>query len=142
MVRVTRTIPAEPQAIFDVLADPAMHPVIDGSGTVRTALSDNPTRLSPGARFRMAMKQGAPYKVTNEVVEFNEGRRIAWRHGVHHVWRYILQPADGGTRVTEEYDWGLSRAPWALNLMRYPQRAERSMTATLERLEQVVTPTP
>ena len=35
-VSVSRVIAAEPDAIFAVLADPAMHRVIDGSGTVRS----------------------------------------------------------------------------------------------------------
>jgi hypothetical protein len=138
LVSVSRVIPADPQAIFDVLADPAMHPVIDGSGTVREILPDNPTRLSPGARFRVSMKHVVPYRTTNEVVEFIEGRRIAWRHAAHHVWRYILEPVDGGTKVTEEYDWGESRAPWALKLLRFPEKTEPNMTKTLERLEETV----
>ncbi len=40
-------MPAPPEGIFDLLADPAMHPVIDGSGTVRAALDGNPARLRP-----------------------------------------------------------------------------------------------
>ena len=40
----------------------------------------------------MKMKIGAPYKILNEVVEFEEGRRIAWRHFAGHIWRYILEP--------------------------------------------------
>jgi hypothetical protein len=138
MVSVSRVIPADAQAIFDVLADPAMHPVIDGSGTVREILPDNPTRLSPGARFRVSMKHVVPYRTTNEVVEFIEGRRIAWRHAAHHVWRYILEPVDGGTKVTEEYDWGESWAPWALKLLRFPEKTEPNMAKTLERLEETV----
>lgn len=42
VVTVERTIPADAAAIFDVLADPAQHPVIDGSGSVRDARPDNP----------------------------------------------------------------------------------------------------
>ena len=34
IVAVERFIPAAPQAIFDVLADPSRHPEIDGSGSV------------------------------------------------------------------------------------------------------------
>jgi hypothetical protein len=31
---------------------------------------------------------GASYKITNTVVEFEEGERIAWRHLSGHRWRY------------------------------------------------------
>jgi hypothetical protein len=42
--------------------------------------------------------------MTNTVEEFEEGRRIAWRHAGRHRWRYILTPVEGGTQVTEEFD--------------------------------------
>ena len=58
----------------------------------------------------MSMKKGVPYKITNEVVEFDEPTVIAWRHMGQHVWRYRLRPVDGGTEVTEEFDWGVARS--------------------------------
>ena len=79
----------------------------------------------------MDMRVGMPYRVDNEVVEFEEDRRIAWRHMGHHVWRYELEPVAEGTRVTETFDWAHSRAPWALELMRAPQRNRKSMESTL-----------
>ena len=109
--RGIRFVAAEPQAIFDLLADPTQHALIDGSGTVRAATGDNPERLSLGAKFSMSMKKGMPYKITNEVVEFDEPTVIAWRHMGRHVWRYRLRPVDGGTEVTEEFDWGVARLP-------------------------------
>ncbi len=41
---------------------------------------------------------------------------------------------DGGTAVTETFDWSTSRAPIALEVMRVPARNKRSIEATLERL--------
>lgn len=84
VVAVERVIAAAPQRIFDVLADPSQHPLIDGSSSVRSASRDNPARLSKGARFGMSMRLGAPYRVRNTVVEFDEPRRIAWRHFAGH----------------------------------------------------------
>jgi len=102
LVSESRVIAADPQAIFDIVADPAMHPVMDGSGTVQAVQESAPPRLELGATFGMDMKLGAPYKITNEVVEFEEGRRIAWKHFNGHVWRYLFEPVDGGTKVTEQ----------------------------------------
>jgi uncharacterized protein YndB with AHSA1/START domain len=48
VVSVERVIAVDRQRIFDVLADPARHPVIDGSGTVRDVQSGGPERLSLG----------------------------------------------------------------------------------------------
>ena len=112
-VSVERVIAATPDRIFDVLADPAQHPVIDGSGTVKHTRGETPARLSLGAKFGMSMKLGVPYGITNTVVEFEDGRRIAWRHFGGHRWRYELEPADGGTRVRETYDWSTSDPRYA-----------------------------
>ena len=96
-----------------------------------------PERLSAGARFGMQMHWHLPYKILNEVVEFEEGQRIAWRHFGGHVWRYELEPVDAQrTRVTETFDAGPSRAPLVLLLMQAQQRNQADIERTLDRLEQ------
>ena len=99
---VTRStiVPAPAQMIFDLLADPRRHGEIDGSGSIQSAQIDAPERLSLNATFGMQMKIGLSYKITNTVVEFEETKTIAWRHFGGHIWRYILEPVDGGTNVT------------------------------------------
>ena len=126
-------VPAPPERVFDLLADPARHPELDGSGTVRGRLS-GPERLGPGAKFGMRMHVGVPYVIRNEVVEFEDGRRIAWRHAGRHVWRWELEPVAGGTRVTETFDWGPALAPKVLELIGYPKRNAAGIEKTLERL--------
>jgi uncharacterized protein YndB with AHSA1/START domain len=135
---VERVIAADPQRIFDVLADPAQHPVIDGSGTVRDIQSGDPERLSLAARFGMNMRLVVPYKIMNTVVEFDEPRRIAWRHFFGHVWRYILEPGADGTLVREEWDPNPALVPWALIALGYPNRSRAGMRSTLERLDALV----
>jgi len=134
VLSATKVVPATPQQIFDLLADPAQHATIDGSGSVRKAQSGAPARLSLGARFGMDMKIGVPYKITNEVVEFDEPKQIGWRHFGGHIWRYILEPVDGGTRVTEQFDWNKSKSPLVLKLQGALHKNQKSMEATLERL--------
>lgn len=136
-ITVERFIPAPPESIFDVVARPAMHSAFDGSGSVR-AVARGPERLSLGARFRMRMHLALAYRVTNTVVEFEEGRRIAWRHFGGHIWRYDLRGHDGGTIVNETFDWDGSRSPAALERAGFPERNRRSMMASLERLERLV----
>jgi hypothetical protein len=139
MVSEQRIIAADPQTIFDILADPDMHPVVDGSGSVRAARPGNPARLSDGATFSMRMHLGAPYLIRNTVVEFDEGRRIAWRHFYGHVWRYLLEPVDAGTLVVEQWDPSPARSPRALRLSGFPSRNRRGMRRTLERLDEIAT---
>ena len=142
-VSAERVVPAEPQVVFDLLADPAQHPLLDGSGTVHAAHPGNPERLSKGAHFGMDMSLLLSYRITNVVVEFDEPRRIAWRHFAGHRWRYTLTPVDGGTLVREE--WDPSRVPhlWPYYwVSRFPARNRRGMEATLERLAELVQAAP
>ena len=134
VVRGIRFVPAEPQAIFDLLADPAQHPVIDGSGSVRATTDEAPERLALGSKFSMSMKLGVPYKITNEVVEFDEPSLIAWQHMGKHIWRYRLRAVEGGTEVTEEFDYRPARSATMLKLTGAPKRNAKGIEATLDRL--------
>ena len=80
------------------------------------------------------MKQGVPYKITNEVVEFDEPSLIAWRHMGGHIWRYRLRPVDGGTEVTEEFDGRPSKVWPILKVTGTPKRNAKAIDATLDRL--------
>lgn len=131
-----RVIPASPEQVFDLLAHPAMHQLIDGSDTVKGALPNGPERLSEGAKFGMDMKMGASYKIMNHVVEFEEGRRIAWRHFYGHVWRYILEPVEGGTLVTEQWDASKMRGKLGLRLTGFTRRHPGNIERTLVRMEE------
>jgi hypothetical protein len=84
------------------------------------------------------MRIGAPYKVLNTVVEFDEPHRIAWRHFSGHIWRYTLRPVPGGTLVTEEWDPNPSRWPWLLVGLGFGGRNRIGMEKTLERLAALV----
>ena len=127
-------VPAPAQMIFDLLADPRRHNEIDGSGSVQSAQINAPERLSLDATFGMQMKIGLSYKITNTVVEFEEGKTIAWRHFGGHIWRYILEPVEGGTKVTEQFDWNKSKSPLILKLRKSPQDNAKSIEKTLENL--------
>lgn len=136
IVSRSRVVASPPGAIFDLLADPRRHGEIDGSDTIKSAQSGGPERLALDATFGMSMHMGVSYKITNTVVEFVEGKQIAWRHMGGHIWRYILTPADGATEVTEQFDWNNSRSPLVLRIMRSPQKNGTNIEKTLEKLVQ------
>jgi len=130
-------VPAPPAEVFDLLADPRRHAEIDGSGTVKGVVS-GPERLTLGARFGMRMHFGLPYFIHNEVVELVPDRRIAWRHVGHHVWRYELEPTDGGTLVTSYCDWSSIDPVWK-DAGIFPVLSDVALRATLGILARTVT---
>jgi uncharacterized protein YndB with AHSA1/START domain len=146
-VTVERVIAAPAQVIFDLIADPSRHPDIDGSGSVKGTRGSAPARLSQGAVFTMDMHRGLNYGMVNTVTEFEEARRIAWSpkpaNGrgakfVGRIWRYELEPLDGGTRVRET--WDISKEGLRF-VLRYVARSQtkKSMEQSLERLERLAT---
>jgi hypothetical protein len=93
----------------------------------------------------MSMKMVVPYSMVNEVVEFEENRRIAWEPRMRaltlvsggRIWRYELEPVDGGTRVTET--WDISKEKSRAFIRSGGKKARRDMDATLTRLDEIVT---
>jgi hypothetical protein len=136
-VSATRLITAPATRIFDLLASPAQHVLLDGSGTV-TGVRRGPTRLALGSSFSMDMKIGLGYHTTNRVVVFDENKSIAWHHFAQFIWRYDLEEVRGGTQVTESFNYD---KPWAFVIIAlgFPVRNRLGMEATLERLANAVT---
>lgn len=144
LVSRDRFIAAAPDEIFEILAAPALHSVIDGSDTVKGAQPSGPGRLGPGAKFGMEMNVKVDYKILNTVTEFEEGRRIGWRHFYGHVWRYLLEPGTDaagvpGTLVTEQWDARQVRGKVFLRLAGYLRRHPANIDRTLARLDAYVT---
>jgi len=147
---VERKIAASPEAIFEVLADPSKHALIDGSGLLQGAADDAGTaRLSLGSTFGMDMKLGMKYSTVNTVVEFEENRRIAWQTGpkgklepyvAGRIWRYELEPQGDGTMVRESWDITKDHQRVLLHLGDiYSKKTRRDMELTLARLDTLVT---
>jgi uncharacterized protein YndB with AHSA1/START domain len=132
-----RVIDAPAQAIFDILADPAKHSVIDGSGTVEAPRTQK--RLVLGESFGMSMRNRISYKTNPIVTEFDEGRVVAWRNKGGPTWRYELFPADSGTRVVETYDLTTMRGGALMKLTGMTKRTQQNMAKTLDQLDRLVT---
>ena len=148
VVSVERCIPAGPAAIFALVADAARHPEIDGSGSVRRVKAGAPQKLSLGATFGMSMKQGIAYSMVSTVIEYEEDRRIAWQSRPAgfvgkfvggRIWRYELEPVEGGTLVRESWDISRDHQRMFLRLGSLSKQTAESMTKTLETIEGIVT---
>jgi uncharacterized protein YndB with AHSA1/START domain len=146
---VERLINAPPETIFDVLANPAKHALIDGSGMLQGADTVDSERLALGVTFGMGMKLGVRYSTVNTVVEFEENRRIAWQTGpkgklepyvAGRIWRYELEPRSGRTLVRESWDITGDHQRVLLKLGDiYSKKTRRDMELTLARLDALLT---
>lgn len=130
-------IGAAPEKIFAYLADPRSHALFDGSSTIEGRIS-GPDRLFLGARFGMAMKIRVPYRITNEVVAFEDNRLITWRHLMKWTWSYeLVDLGDGTTQVTETFDASVcNRAQlWWVNKTDSLKRNPKWMAKSLVKLK-------
>ena len=135
-VTASAVVAAPPAEVFALIANPHRHHEFDGSGTVRAAVS-GPERLALGDRFGMRMRISVPYRITNRVVEFEQDRRIGWCHFAKAIWRYELEPVDGGTKVTETFDYRGSPFAKGMELAGMHMGNARSIRDTLRRLQQI-----
>jgi uncharacterized protein YndB with AHSA1/START domain len=130
VVEAARPIAADAAVIFEFIADPARQPLWDGNDNLAEAPPGQRVR-SVGDVFTMTLTRGAVRH--NHVVEFEEGRLIAWRPSEPggeppgHLWRWTLEPlGDGLTLVTHTYDW---------TQLTDPSRLERARSTTADRLD-------
>ena len=136
----SRVVPAAPEEVFVLLADPARHVEIDGSGTLQRLINGQGS-MQLGSKFTIAMKAyGFPYRVTSKVVEYEENRLIAWSHFIKNRWRYELEPVEGGTRVTESADYRSIRFPYLTTRMIKEELIQDSIATTLDNLVKRFTP--
>ena len=130
VVSASRDIAAGPERIFELIADPAQQPRWDGNDNLAQAPAGQRVRRA-GDVFTMTLTTGSIRE--NHVVEFEEGRRIAWtpaepgKRPPGHLWRWELEPAGAAsTRVTCTYDW---------TRLADKNRLPRAQATTAERLQ-------
>lgn len=115
----TAVVDAPAAAVFAVLADPARHAALDGTGWVRGAVDPAPLTAA-GQLFRMSMYHpnhpDGTYETVNRVQVLDPPRTVSWEPGYDAgdgtlgfggwVWRYDLTSAGPSrTTVTLTYDW-------------------------------------
>jgi uncharacterized protein YndB with AHSA1/START domain len=109
VVSAGREIAASPEKIFELIADPNQQPDWDGNDNLAETVAGRRIHAR-GEVFTMRLTTGAIRE--NHVVEFEEGRRIAWKPAEPgqeppgHLWRWELEALDSSrTHVTHTYDW-------------------------------------
>ncbi|WP_416444339.1 SRPBCC domain-containing protein [Leucobacter sp. HNU] len=121
---------APAEVLFELIADPSQQPRWDGNDNLAEAAPGQRVR-AVGDTFRMTLTKNSAVRV-NRIVEFEEGRRIAWKPAPEgeaepgHLWRWELSPVEGGTLVRHTYDW---------TELEDPKRQERARATTAENLQ-------
>ena len=147
-IEVSRTVHAEPGAVFRILSTPAGHVAIDSSGMLMST-EGNPVAAVDDT-FVVHMDREAlndfplgRYDVTITIVAFEADREIAWKVDgmikppLGHVYGYRLEPAEGGTLATSYYDWSDIGPEWRAAGI-FPILQEGALRATLGILARTV----
>ena len=136
IVSATREIAAAADEVFELVADPVQQPRWDGNDNVAQAAAGQRPR-AVGDVFMTTLTMGAVRD--NHVVEFEEGRRIAWlpaepgQQPPGHLWRWEIEPVDGSrSRVTHTYDW--TRLADEKRLVRARATTADRLRASIDRL--------
>jgi len=149
-LELTRSIDAPPAAVFAVIADPAGHVKIDGSGML-VAAQDSSPMTGVGDSFVMNMDREAlgdiplgKYQVRNTVTAFVADELFEWNVGgvdqapFGHVYGYRLEPGNNGTTVVTLYvDWTGVRAGSIRD--RFPIVPAHMLEKSLDNLDRIVT---
>ncbi len=137
VVSASRQIAAPAQRIFELIADPSRQPEWDGNDNLGHAPAGQRVR-GVGDVFTMVLTTDGAVR-ENHVVEFEEGRRIAWlpapagERPPGHLWRWTLEPVDDThTLVTHTYDW--TNLTDETRVPRARATTEDKLSASLDRL--------
>ena len=147
--RASIEIAAAPDEVYDILAD------ITSIGErspecYHCEWLGGATSAVPGARFRGSNRLGIlRWTTTCTITAAERGREFAFtvmsRHGREETrWRYVLDPTDSGTRLTESYEflW----CPRAARIAEIPfprdKQLRRGLNQTLAKIRQAAEANP
>jgi uncharacterized membrane protein len=151
VVEVRIWIDAPPARVWGLVSDIELMPAMS-SELQSVEWLDGATGPAAGARFSGRSRHEAmgEWEATSQVVEFEPERVFGWAVGdpanPSALWRFRLEPEDGGTVLTEWMQMGPARSGLSFAIDRMPDKEqkivfvrmrefERNMTVTLERIK-------
>lgn len=153
-LQASKVIDASPEAIFGLLADPARHSDIDGADMLRGPEGDSVPIGGIGQVFTMNMHADdlGDYRMVNSVTAYQPVSRIGWAPRLDptcelagkvgdmevggHTFTYDLREVDGGTEVTQTYEWMSVKDPQFEKF--FPRVSQEQLEGTLDRIADAV----
>jgi uncharacterized membrane protein len=150
-VEVRTWIDAGPARVWELVSNIELMPAMS-SELQSVDWLDGANGPSAGARFTGRSKHEAmgEWETTSHVIEFEPERVFGWAVGdpanPSALWRFRLEPKDGGTELSEWAQMGPARSGLSFAIDRMPDKEqkivfvrmrefERNMTATLEQIK-------
>jgi hypothetical protein len=150
-VEVRTWIGAAPARVWELVSDVGLMPAMS-SELQSVEWLDGANGPAAGARFAGRSRHEAlgEWESTSQVVEFDPERLFGWAVGdpadPAALWRFRLEPKDGGTELSEWVQMGPGRSGLSSAIEQLPDKEqkivfvrmrefERNMTATLERVK-------
>ena len=150
-VEVRTWIGASPARVWELVSDIGLMPAMS-SELQLVAWLDGAAGPAAGARFAARNRHEAlgEWGSTSQVVEFEPGQVFGWAVGdpadPAALWRFRLEPRDGGTELSQWVQLGPGRSGLSLAIEQMPDKEqkivfvrmrefERNMTFTLDRVK-------
>ena len=152
-VEVRIWIGAPPARVWELVSDIGLMPSMS-SELQSVAWLDGANGPTAGARFTGRSKHEAlgEWETTSYIVEFEPERVFGWAVGdpadPSALWRFRLEPKDGGTELSEWMQLGPARSGLSFAIDRMPDKEqkivfvrmrefERNMTLTVEHIKKL-----
>jgi hypothetical protein len=145
-VHVETWVEASPARVWELVSDielmPTLSPELQSVEWLDGA--DGPSR---GARFvgRSRHEALGEWETTSHVVEFDPPRVFAWAvEDPDHptaIWRFTVEPADGGTVLRQWMQMGPARSGLSLAIDRMPEKEQKIVFVRMREFETNMTTT-
>ena len=140
-VQVRVWIDAPPARVWELVSDIELMPTLS-SELQSVEWLDGANGPAAGARFTGRSKHEAlgEWETTSRVVEFETERVFGWAVGdpadPAALWRFQLEPKDGGTELSQWVQMGPGRSGLSLAIDRMPDKEQKIVFVRMREFEQ------
>ena len=140
-VEVRTQIDAPPHRVWELVSDVELMPTMSQELQAVEWL-DGATGPSVGARFVGHNKHDAlgEWSTTSQVIECERERVFGWAVGdpadPTAIWRFRLEPKDGGTELSQWMQMGPGRSGLSIAIERMPEKEQKIVFVRMREFEQ------